>query len=246
LKPALLLTGAGAVIGGAVARRLAREALWKDCRWILTARKSGTLEGLLQELRQQGIDALAISLDMADEAGWDAHTGALSGLGPFLGLALLAGINHDKAITSLDEGLWDRVWDVNTGFHSRLLRRLLADGALAPGARVLLTGSQVGLRGNAGQAAYAAAKGALIDLMLSLPASLRVNLLLPPLVPSPLLDNLTPEALQSLFALRLIQDPEPALSAAEGACYLLSDAAAYVQHQVWHADTRVSVLGWPA
>jgi 3-oxoacyl-[acyl-carrier protein] reductase len=183
---------------------------------------------------------------MADEAGWDTHAGALSGLGPFLGLGLLAGINHDKALPALDEQLWDWVWNVNIGFHSRLLRRLVADGALAPGARVLLTGSQVGLRGNAGQAAYAAAKGALIDLMLSLPKTLRVNLLLPPLVPSPLLDNLTPEALQSLFALRLMQDPDPALSAAEGAAYLLGDAAAYVQHQVWHADTRVSALGWPA
>ena len=198
----------------------------------------------MKVLQEQGIEAQGISLDMADEAGCEAFINALPGLGPFLGIALLAGINHDDPIVRLEEARWDRVWQVNIGFHARLLRA--AGAHLAPGARALLVASQVALRGNAGQVAYAAAKGALIDLMPSLPTALRVNVLLPPLVPSPLLDNLSPEALQSLFALRSLQDPEPALSCADGAAYLLSDASRYVQRQVWHADSRISVLGWPA
>jgi 3-oxoacyl-[acyl-carrier protein] reductase len=245
LKPALLITGAAGVIGQALLRRLAQEPLWQGARWVLTARNAAKLESSLGSLRALGIDVEAHQLDMADEAGCEAFLGALPGLGPFLGLALLAGINHDDPITRLEESAWDQVWQVNVGFHSRLLRRLLSGAVLSPDFRGFLTGSQVGLRGNAGQVAYAAAKGALIDLMNSLPPALRMNVLLPPLVPSPLLDKLSPEALQTLFAMRLMQDPEPALSCAEGAAFLLGDGSRYVQHQVWHADSRVSVLGWP-
>ena len=239
----LLITGAAGVIGQAVLLRLAQDAQWRQCRWVLTAWHLEKLGPALAALKEQGIEAQGISLDMADEAGCEAFINALPGLGPFLGMALLAGINHDDPIVRLEETSWDRVWQVNIGFHARLLRA--AGAHFAPEARVLLVASQVGLRGNAGQVAYAAAKGALIDLMHTLPA-VRVNVLLPPLVPSPLLENLSPEALQSLFAMRSLQDPEPALSCAEGAAYLLSDASRYVQRQVWHADSRVSVLGWPA
>ena len=187
-----------------------------------------------------------MALDMADEAGYGACLDALPGLAPFLGLALLAGINHDDPIARLSEGAWDAVWQVNVGWHAKLLRRLSAEGLLAPGARGFLTGSQVGLRGAPGQAAYGAAKGALLDLMDSGPPGLRLNVLLPPLVPSPLLDNLTEEGRAALFAARLLQDPDPALSCAEAGAFLLSERSRYVHRQAWHADSRVSVLGWPA
>lgn len=177
---------------------------------------------------------------MTDEAGCRAFLGALPGLGPFKGLALVAGINHDDLVTRLDEDVWRKLWQVNVGFHAALLRQ----AGFSDDARVLLVGSQVGLRGAAGQAAYGAAKGALLDLMRSLPLSLRVNTLLPPLVDSPLLDNLTPESRGRLFAARLLADPAPALSCAEAGAFLLSDASAYVQRQAFHADSRVSVLGW--
>jgi 3-oxoacyl-[acyl-carrier protein] reductase len=245
LKAALLITGAGGVIGAALLRRLARETQWQDARWLLTARDPAKLKVSVEALRAAGIEVETYKLDMADEAGCEAFLKSLPGLGPFKGLALLAGINHDDPIVRLEEEVWDRVWQVNVGFHSRLLRRLMESQSLLAETRGILTASQVGLRGNAGQVAYAAAKGALIDLMLSLPPNLRLNVLLPPLVASPLLDKLSPAALESLFAMRLLQDPEPALSCAEGAAYLLSDASGYVQHQVWHADSRVSVLGWP-
>ncbi len=226
-------------------RRLAREPFWTAARWVLTSRDVDSLQPLLDEVQVAGVDAQALQLDMMDEVGSAAFLDALPDLGPFIGLALLAGINHDDPIARLEEGAWDRVWQVNIGFHARLLRRLDRDGLLSPGARGILTGSQVGLRGNAGQAAYAAAKGALVDLLQTSPPGLRLNLLLPPLVPSPLLDNLSPEALQSLFAARLLQDPAPAQSCAEAGAYLLGESSPYVHRQVWHADSRVSVLGWP-
>ena len=245
MKPALLITGAAGTMGQALVRRLAKSVDGPKVRWILTGRRMDQIQVQVSTLKALGFEAQGQKLDMADEAGCEAFLDALPGLGPFWGLALLAGINHDDPLLRLEESAWDRVWQVNVGFHSRLLRRLDRDKLFAPAARGFLTGSQVGLRGNAGQAAYAAAKGALLDLLQSSPQNLRLNLLLPPLMLSPLLDPLSPEALQSLFAARLLQDPDPALSCAEAGAYLLGDESRYVHRQVWHADSRVSVLGGP-
>jgi 3-oxoacyl-[acyl-carrier protein] reductase len=144
----------------------------------------------------------------------------------------------------LEEAAWDHAWDVNTGFHAQLLQALSAPGRLTPGAVGLLVGSIVGSRGNHGQTAYAAAKGALLDLLPLAPPTLRLNVLLPPLVPSPLLANLSPEAHARLFASRSMHDPDPAVSCAEAGAFLLGPGASYIQHQAIHADSRVTALGW--
>jgi 3-oxoacyl-[acyl-carrier protein] reductase len=246
LKPALLITGAASVVGRALLQRLSQEPEWAGVRWVLSARDAGSLQPQLAQLRALGIDAHGMDLDMTAEAGCEAFLDALPGLAPFLGLALLAGVNHDDSLLRLEEDAWDRVWQVNVGLHAQLLRRLGEARLLAEGARGFLTGSQVGLRGAPGQAAYAAAKGALVDLMLSAPRGLRLNVLLPPLVPSPLLDRLSDAGRAALFAARLLQDPDPALSCAHGGAFLLGERSRYVHRQVWHADSRVSVLGWPA
>lgn len=240
MKPALLVTGAGGVIGQALLRRLAKDPVWAACRWILTVREPLRLLDLAQELGALGVKVEIKALDMTNEVGCRAFLAALADLGPFKGMALVAGINHDDLIDRVSETSWDKVWKINVGLHARLLRC----APFTQEARILLVGSQVGLRGAAGQVAYASAKGALLDLMHSLPPTLRANTLLPPLVDSPLLDNLSPESRGKLFAARLLQDPEPALSCAEAGHFLLSDASAYIQHQVLHADSRVSVLGW--
>lgn len=186
----------------------------------------------MAEAEALGIQAHAWPADLAQKP-------ALPDPGPWSGFAFVAGINHDDPLARLDEAAWQKVWDVNVGAHAALLRAM----AWAPGARGLLIGSIVGLRGNAGQAAYAAAKGGLQSLLLRSPQGLRLNLLLPPLVESPLLAGLSAEARERLFKARLLDDPDPASTCARAGAFLLSDDAAYIHRQVWHADSRVSVLG---
>ena len=202
------------------------------------------LAGLAAEGAALGHPCETRALDMLDPASCQACLDAVEAMVPLAGLALVAGMNHDRSLGKLEEAEWDRVWQVNTGFHSRLLARLGHPGRLVPGARGILVGSIVGKRGNHGQSAYAAAKGALLDLLPLGPTGLRLNALLPPLVPSPLLANLTPEARERLFKARLLDDPDPAQSCAEAGALLLSDRSSYMHRQVLHADSRVTVLGW--
>jgi len=237
-------TGAPGVIGAALMRRLWADPAWAGVRFLLVGRKPEALAALVDEARDLGIEAEALALDLADRHAWAGALERIAQAGPVKGFALVAGANHDTSLGKLEEAAWDQVWSVNTGFHARFLRSLSGPGALAPGARGVLVGSIVGSRGNHGQTAYAAAKGTLLDLLPLAPRGLRLNVLLPPLVDSPLLANLSDEARIRLFKNRLMEDPDPAKSCAEAGAFLLGDTAGYVHRQAFHADSRVTVLGW--
>lgn len=213
-------------------------------RFFLAGRRRVQLEALCAEAARLGRQAEPLALDLEDPAALEALAASLPRRGPFIGAALVAGISQDASLAALSEAAWDRVWAVDFVGSARLLRAFAGPGTLAPGARAILVGSLVGLRGNAGQCAYAAAKGALLELLPLGPPGLRLNLLLPPLVPSPLLDALGPAAREALFARRLLPDPDPASSCAAAGAYLLSDASSYVHRQALHADSRVGALGW--
>jgi 3-oxoacyl-[acyl-carrier protein] reductase len=101
-----------------------------------------------------------------------------------------AGITRDKTFHNLDDELWDFVLDTNlrTAFHSSLAvmpymrdaakREMGEDGQPAYHRKINLTTSVAAMVGNAGQANYTAAKGAIIGLTKTLSRELgpfRIN-----------------------------------------------------------------------
>ncbi len=221
--PRLLVTGAASVIGRAMLARLDEEEEWRGA--------DVAVLGSAQADFTKAVEVGRLVEEMKRRGPWD-------------GAALVAGLNMDQGIAALPEGTWESVWDINVRAHARLLFALSEAGAFSFGAPLLFVGSIVGLRGNAGQSAYAAAKGALVDLCAAAcRLGLRANVLLPPLVDSPLLAKLSPEVKQRLFDSRLLPDPDPAASCAEAAAFLLSRRSAYINNQVFHADSRVTCLG---
>jgi 3-oxoacyl-[acyl-carrier protein] reductase len=247
---AVLITGAAGVIGSAVLAALAGEPWLQGAGFVLPARDPGKFKTLPCWPGCAGRVLDAPRLDLGDPSQVGLFCGAaLARHAPYTAVVLAAGISHDATVLKLTETEWDRVLQVDALSVHCLLTAMLEGGLLAPGAGILLVGSQVGLRGNHGQAAYAAAKGLLLDLMRAearrtAALGCRLNLLLPPLVDSPLLAGLSPAARERLFASRLLPDPDPALSCARSAAFLLSPSAGYVHGAVWHADSRISGLPW--
>ncbi len=101
-----------------------------------------------------------------------------------------AGITRDKTFHNLDDELWDFVLDVNlkTAFHASLAampylrdvakREIGEHGEPAYHRKINLTTSAAALTGNAGQANYTAAKGAIVSLTKTLArelGSFRIN-----------------------------------------------------------------------
>jgi 3-oxoacyl-[acyl-carrier protein] reductase len=239
-----LVTGASSVLGRALLRRLWAEPAWAGFVFYLAGRDQAALDSLCLEAAAAAREAKALPLDMAGPSSVQSCARGLAHAAPLKGFVFAAGMAQDRVLPLLAESAFDRVLQVNLGFHAGLLKLFREPGRLAPGARGLLIGSSSGLRGQKGQSAYAAAKGGLVDLLALAPKGLRLNVLLPPLTPSPFLESLSPAARAELYSARLLDDPDPAASCAEAALFLLSDGASYIHRQVISADSRVGALGW--
>jgi len=245
----LLITGASGVIGSALAKALGQDPEFSACSLMAPAREASKVETALAKSWEG--KALSIpSLDLGDPSQVQAFCrGSLWNARPLRGMALVAGLSLDASIARAQEADWDASMQVNARSSAMILEAACRPGALCPGASLLLVGSQAGLRGNVGQVAYAASKGCLSDILAAYQRPIagrgaRLNLLFPPLVPSPMTAALSPQARERLFSTRLMQDPDPASTCAASACFLLSQRSSYIHAATWHADSRISGLPW--
>jgi 2-hydroxycyclohexanecarboxyl-CoA dehydrogenase len=230
-----LVTGGGSGIGAATCRRLAAEG----ARVAVTDLKLDTAREVANE-----VDGAAIELDVrsTDSIG-KAVEAAKSELGEIDVLVNNAGYDEFSFFVHTDEGLWDRVLEVN-------LRGVIAvTHAVLPGmqeqkrGRIVNVASEAGRVGSHGSAAYSAAKGGVIGFTKAVAREaarygVTSNAVAPGPIQTPLLMQ-APEQLGELgekivdtmvgsTALRRLGQPEEIASAI---AFLASDDASYVTGQ---------------
>jgi 3-oxoacyl-[acyl-carrier protein] reductase len=83
-----------------------------------------------------------------------------------------AGVTRDKTMGGMPEKFWDMVIDINIGSEERINARLLADGTLNQGGRIVCVSSISGIAGNMGQTNYATSKAAVIGMVQGMAAQL--------------------------------------------------------------------------
>jgi NAD(P)-dependent dehydrogenase (short-subunit alcohol dehydrogenase family) len=162
---AALVVGAGAGLGGAVARRFAREN-FVTC---VVRRKGAELEPLCAKIRAQGGQALAFGVDARKE---DDVVGLFDRIEREVGPVEVAvhniGANVSFPIREMTARVYSKVWQMAC-FSGFLLGREAAR-RMAPRGRgtILFTGATASLRGRSGLAAFAGAKHALRALAQSM------------------------------------------------------------------------------
>lgn len=229
-----LVTGASQGIGEAIGRHLAALG----ARVVLAARSADKLEALAGELREQGHEAHALTLDLAAPEALEERLAELPEDWAAIDILVNnAGITDDALLVRMSLEQWRRVLDTNlTGAFA--LTRLLAKGMMRRRwGRVISVSSVVGLMGNAGQANYAAAKAGLVGFSKSVARELAgrnvtVNVVAPGYVDTAMTAAL-PEAardpLLEAIPLGRIGHPEE-IAAAVG--FLAGEAAGYITGQV--------------
>ena len=158
-----LVTGASRGIGAAIAKALAREGWPVGVNY---RSDSEAADAVVEEITSAGGRAKALQGDVSDPDTADALFTALEEeFGPVLVLVNNAGITADGLAPMIDDDDWNRVIDTNLSAAFRLTRRALRPMLRNRYGRVVNIASIVGaVRGNAGQANYAASKAGLVAM----------------------------------------------------------------------------------
>ena len=157
----ILVTGGARGIGAGIVKRLAAEGH----EVLFTYNRSQSpADELIAEIKAEHKDAKveATGCDLSDKAAVDAFAKELEGQGGFYGFVHNAGLSYDNLAAMIDVEAAQPALQVNFWSSVRIVRSLLRSMMRAREGRIVFIGSVTALRGNAGNAIYAASKAAVL------------------------------------------------------------------------------------
>lgn len=235
----VLITGASKGIGKMIAVRCAEEGANVGFTYLSSVEKGLALE---TELKALGIKAKGYQSDAANSVAAETLlTNFIEDFGTIDGLVNNAGITKDGLLMRMSEENWDIV--INTNLKSVFN---LTKSAIKPlmkqkfGSIVNIT-SVVGLRGNAGQANYAASKAGIIGFTKSVALELgsrniRSNAVAPGFIETEMTEVLDLKVVAGWKeSIPLKKSGSPA-DVANAVVFLISDLSSYITGQVLQVD----------
>jgi 3-oxoacyl-[acyl-carrier protein] reductase len=234
-----LITGASRGIGQGVARLLAERGANVAFTYLSSEEKARILE---ESLSESGIKAKGYKSDASVFAEAEALvTQVMEDFGQIDILINNAGITRDTLLMRMSEEDWDQVMQVNLKSAFNLTKAVLRPMLKARNGSIINMSSVVGVKGNAGQANYAASKAGLIGFTKSVALELgsrniRCNAIAPGFIETEMtgaLDDATVQSWRDAIPLKRGGTPE---DVANVCVFLASDWSSYVTGQVIHVD----------
>jgi 2-dehydro-3-deoxy-D-gluconate 5-dehydrogenase len=176
-----IVTGGNGGIGLGMARGLAGAG----ARIVVAARNAEKSNAAVRELQRLGTDALAVSVDVADEKSVEGMVGeAVAWHGRLDILVNNAGINIRKPAQDLSLDEWRRVLDANLTSAFLCSRSAYAHMKRTGAGKIINVGSMLSIFGASFGPVYGASKGGVVQLTKSLAVTwaadnIQVNAVLP-------------------------------------------------------------------
>ena len=234
-----LITGASRGIGRAIAHRFAQEGAHVAFTYLSSVDKG---EALAAELAAYGITAKGYRSDASDFNAAEAlATQVLADFGSLDILINNAGITRDGLLMRMSEEQWDTVITVNLKSVFNLTKAVIKPMMKAKAGSIINLTSVVGIRGNAGQANYAASKAGIIGFTKSVALELgsrniRSNAVAPGFIETEMTGDLNEKAIEAWkqsIPLRRGGQPD---EVADACLFLASDLSRYITGQVLQVD----------
>ena len=227
-----LVTGGSGDLGGAIARRLARDGLHVV---VHAHARLAAAEEIVARIRADGGSAEAVAFDVGDRAASASALERLVAAGPIQVLVNNAGVHDDAVFPGMRPEQWHRVIDVSLHGFFHVTQPLSLPMIRTRWGRIITISSVAAVLGNRGQVNYAAAKGALhgASKALSLELASRgitVNVVAPGIVASAMADRaFDAQAIAQMVPARRAGTPE---EVAALVAFLAGQDAGYITGQV--------------
>ena len=231
----VLVTGASRGIGRGIAVLFARHGANVAFTYLSSVEKGMELEN---ELKAFGVNAKGYRSDAADfKAADELVTAVVADFGTIDILINNAGITRDTLLMRMSEQQWDEVINANLKSVFNLTKAVQRPMLKQRSGSIINMSSVVGVKGNAGQANYAASKAGIIGFSKSVALELgsrniRCNVIAPGFIETEMtgaLDQKVVEQWREGIPLKRGGSPE---DVANACLFLASDMSGYITGQV--------------
>ncbi len=230
-----LITGASRGIGRGIALKFAEHGANIAFTYLSSVEKG---EALAKELEAFGIKAKGYRSDAADfKASEELVNSVVTDFGTVDVLVNNAGITRDTLLMRMSEQQWDEVMNANLKSVFNLTKAVQKPMLKQRKGSIINMSSVVGIKGNAGQANYAASKAGIIGFTKSVALELgsrniRSNAIAPGFIETEMTDALDPKVVAGWRDAIPLKRGGTSEDVANTTVFLASDMSAYITGQV--------------
>ena len=230
-----LVTGASKGIGRAIANTFAEHGANIAFTYLSSVEQG---ESLVEQLKAKGVDAKGYRSDASNlEAAQELITDVIQDFEKIDILINNAGITRDNLIMRMSESEWDDIMEINLKSCFNTVKAAFRPLMKQRSGSIINMSSVVGIKGNLGQANYAASKAGIIGFSKSVALELgsrgiRCNVVAPGFIETEMTAGLDEKVVQTwrdAIPLKRGGSPE---DVANACVFLASDYSTYITGQV--------------
>lgn len=233
-----IVTGGGQGIGRCIALRLAKEAA-KIAIFDLNRQLA---RAVVEEIATDKTEAVFFRVDVSSME--EVKQAVNQTIDKFRHIDILvnnAGINKDKLLLRMEDEDWGRVLQTNLTGTFNCMKVVLRSMVKNRYGRIVNVSSVVGIRGNVGQANYAASKAGIIGLTKSVAREVArygvtVNAVAPGFIDTPMTRKLGEEKRQEFISQIPMGREGTPEEVADAVSYLVREEAAYITGEIVRID----------